>query len=569
MKKRHRFSPPWADAPPRPGTYRSLFKWGAPDEFKHPNQHLYGLMKLTFGMSDADFQARRDTGDEEIRLEQPCRLSHDVLRDLREILGEENLKTDDLSRASVAYGKTLLDVWRLRKGIIENPPDAVAHPRSAGDVRRLVAYCSGKRIPLTTYGGGSSVTRGVECVRGGISVDMRTHMHRILSLNTEDQTVTVEPGIYGPALEEALNQAPERYHTPHRYTCGHFPQSFEYSTVGGWVVTRGAGQNSTYYGKIEHLVVSQKYVTPRGDIETFYAPAEATGPDIDQIMIGSEGAYGILVEVTLKVFRYLPHARRLFSYCFKDWESGLMACRQVMQGEFGFPSVFRLSDAEETDVAMKLYGIEGTLLDKTLTLLGYRPGARCLLLGSTDGDKAKGRLVARRIGAICRRHGAIYTTGLVTKAWEQGRFRDPYLRDDLGDFDIILDTLECAATWSNLLRVWAGVREYIHSRPQTICMAHMSHFYPQGANLYFIFMARMNEIQEYLDFHAGILDTIQRLGATMSHHHGIGKLLAPWLEGQIGRNQVEVLRALKRHFDPSNIMNPGGTLALDVDSGGR
>lgn len=559
-----KFIPPWTESPPSPGTFRSILKWGSPTEFKHPNRHLYEMMKQVFGMTDDDFQERRQTGEIPVKVEQPCRLPAETLAGLAEIVGEENVKTDDLSRAGVCYGKAMLDAMRLRAGIVENPPDAVVHPRNADDVRRLVAFCNERRIPLTPFGAGSGVTRGAECVQGGISLRMGTHMKRILAVDPVSQTVTVEPGIYGPELEQALNEAPERFGAPHCYTCGYFPQSFEYSTVGGWVVTRGAGQNSTYYGKIEHLVLAQKYVTPVGDIVTVDVPAYATGPSIDQIMIGSEGTYGILVEVTLKLYRYMPEARRRFSFVFRDWESACAACREIMQGEFGFPSVFRLSDPEETNVAFKLYGVEGTPLAPLLARLGYRPMERCLLLGYTDGDRDLGKLIHRKIRRICKRYGAMYTTGYVTRRWEHGRFRDPYMREDLGDFGIVIDTLECGVSWTNLHRVWAGVREYCHSRPNVVCMTHASHFYPQGSNLYFIFIARMESIEEYVEYHAGILDAIRKHGATMSHHHGIGRLMAPWLEGQIGTNQLEVFRALKHHFDPHNVMNPGGTLALDL-----
>jgi alkyldihydroxyacetonephosphate synthase len=524
-------------------------------------------MKQVFGMTDDDFRARTNTGEVPVTVEQPSRFSAETLAGLASIVGQENVQTDDWSRASVCYGKTMVDVMRLRAGIIENPPDAVVDPRDADDVRRLVGYCSEHRIPMTVFGAGSGVTQGSECVQGGISLRLSTHMKRVLALDPVNQTVTVEPGIRGPDLEQELNEAPERWGAPHRYTCGHFPQSFEYSTIGGWVVTRGAGQNSTYYGKIEDLVLSQKYVTPAGDIVTVDIPAKATGPDIDQIMIGSEGAYGILVEVMLKLHRYAPENRRRFSFVFRDWASGVEACREIMQGEFGFPSVFRLSDPEETDVAFKLYGVEGTPLEPVLARLGYKPMERCLLLGHTDGDKDLGKLIHRKIRCICRRHGALYTTGYVTRRWEHGRFRDPYMREDLGDFGIMLDTLECGVNWANLHQVWAGVREVCHARPGTICMSHASHFYPQGTNLYFIFIARMEDLGEYLAYQASILDAIQASGASMSHHHGIGRMTAPWLEGQIGTNQLEVFRALKRHFDPRNIMNPGGTLALDLPEG--
>ncbi|MBN1180376.1 MAG: FAD-binding oxidoreductase, partial [Anaerolineae bacterium] len=552
-----RFEPPWTEEAPPAGSFRALAKWGSPTEFKHPNWRLYELMKDVFELTDTDFQERRNTGEMPVRVEQACGLAAETLAGLAAIVGEENVRTDDLSRAGVCYGKSMLDALRLRAGVVENPPDAVVHPRHADDVRALIAFCTARGIPITPFGAGSGVTRGSECVRGGISLHMGTHMKRILRLDPVTQSVTVEPGIMGPALEEALNAAPERFGAPHRYTCGHFPQSFEYSSVGGWVVTRGAGQNSTYYGKAEHLVLSQKYVTPVGDIVTMDVPAQATGPDIDQIMIGSEGTFGVLVEVTLKLHRYMPEARQRFSFVFRDWESGCAACREIMQGEFGFPSVFRLSDPEETDVAFKLYGVEGTPLDPLLKALGYQPMERCLLLGHTDGDAAYGRLVKRKIGRICRQHGALPTTGYVTRRWEHGRFRDPYMREDLGDFGLLLDTLECSVNWSNLQHAWSSVRAYCHSRPHVVCMVHASHFYPQGANLYFIFITPMEEIDEYVAYHAGILDAIRDAGATMSHHHGIGRLMAPWLEGQLGENEVAVFRALKRHFDPAGMMNPG------------
>jgi alkyldihydroxyacetonephosphate synthase len=198
-----------------------------------------------------------------------------------------------------------------------------------------------------------------------------------------------------------------------------------------------------------------------------------------------------------------------------------------------------------------------------VSLRGCKANERCLLLGTVDGDAAYTSLVKQRLHRVCKSHGAIYSTGFITKKWEHGRFADPYMREDLQDFGVLIDTLECATNWENLLDVHKRVRSYCKSRPQTICMSHMSHCYPQGANLYFIFIGRMGS-EEYVEFQGGVLDAIQASGATISHHHGIGKMSAPWLEGQLGSNELEVFRALKRHFDPNNILNPGGTLALDL-----
>ncbi|MGI6365547.1 MAG: FAD-binding oxidoreductase [Bacillota bacterium] len=563
MAEKKPFYPDWYEKVPPEQSYRSIFKWGYPDRFKHPNKRLYALMKETFAMTDADFQVKQNVGEEKVEYDIPSRLSQEQLQELRALVGAENVHTDDYNRLRVAYGKMIYDLIRLREKKIENLPDAVVSPRNKEDVRNLVRWCRENKVPVTPFGGGSSVMRGTECPRGGISLDMRVHMNKIIKLNPINQTVTVQPGMMGPDYEAALRDAPNLFGAKERYTGGHLPQSFDSSTIGGWIVTRGAGQNSTYYGKIEDLVICQEYVTPVGDIVTKEYPAEAIGPDIDQIMIGSEGTYGILVEATLKIFKYQPENTRRFSYIFRDYMSALEAVREISQGEFGLPSVFRLSDPEETEVGMKLYGVEGTILDTMLRARGYKPNQRCLLLGTADGDAGYTRLVARRIRQIAKRYGAMSTTGYVTRKWEEGRFLDPYLREDLQDYGVIIDTLECAVPWDRLEDVWREVRAFCKSRPQTICMSHSSHFYPQGTNLYFIFIARMDS-EEYVDYQAKVIDHICKTGAALSHHHGIGRMLAPWYEESLGTNELELLRAIKRHLDPDNILNPGGTLALDL-----
>ena len=281
-------------------------------------------------------------------------------------------------------------------------------------------------------------------------------------------------------------------------------------------------------------------------------------------MMGGEGAFGVLTEVTLKVFRYMPENRKRFSYIFKDWETARKATREMMQCEAGYSSVFRLSDAEETNLMLRLYNVDETPLWKLLDLRGYEDMRRCLFLGFTDGEKGFSKNVAKNIRRIAHRYGGMSLTSYVTKSWEKGRFNDPYLRDTMLDFGVMTDTLECSVNWSNMGKVHKEVRAVCHALPNTIVTTHMSHCYPQGANLYFIFITRMSDAEAFKAYHATILDAIQKSGAAMSHHHGIGKMFGPWLEGAVGRNEYGVIRALKQYFDPDNIMNPGGTLGLDV-----
>lgn len=563
-KKRKEFVPEWYHQEAPEKSYRAILKWGDPKAFKAPSKNLYKLMKKTFQLDDSRFQERRKMGLETVDFDAPVNLSPEHLAAFGAMVGEENVKTDSFTRLQVAYGKTMIDVMRLREHIVENLPDVVLYPRDKADIEKIVAYCHEFAIPLCVYGGGSSVTRGLENVKGGVKLDLRVHFHKVVSFSERMQAITVESGISGPQLEKVLNDAERSLGASRAYTCGHFPQSFEYSCVGGWVVTRGAGQNSTYYGKIEDIVLSQEYATPVGIIKSDMCPANATGPSIDEIMMGSEGTYGVLTHVTLRVFKYMPENRNRFSFVFKRWEDGVNAAREVMQGEFGFPSVFRLSDPEETSIAMHLYGVAGTPIDKALTLRGYKDGERCLMLGFTEGEKHFSKNVYRQLRKICKRYGAMYTTGYVCKRWEHGRFTDPYMREDMSDYGIMMDTLECSVNWDNFMEVYENVRRECKSRPNTIHMTHMSHFYPQGVNLYFIYIALIDEIQPYLEYQSMIMDNMQKYGAVMSHHHGIGKMTAPWLEAQIGHNEMEVYRALKRHFDPKGILNPGGTLGLDL-----
>ena len=559
------FEPKWVKEAAPKNSYRSIFRWGDPDFVKYPKESLYKMMKEKFLMTDEDFQQYTgDIGMGEVKLDMPCKLEQRHLDALASMVGEQNISTGDYDRLAVAYGKTAYDTLRLRRRQIDSLPDVVVYPAETEEIEKIVAYCAAEKIPLYVYGGGSSVTRGVEPTLGGVSLDMRPRFNKVLSFNETDQTITVQSGMSGPALEEVLNQAQSRLGASRAYTCGHFPQSFEYSSVGGWVVTRGAGQNSTYYGCITDIVMGQRYATPVGVIKTSHYPREATGPNLNQIMMGSEGAFGVLTEVTLKVFRYMPENRVRFSYTFKDWETAREAAREMMQCEAGFASVFRLSDPEETNLMLRLYNVDETPLWGLLEKRGFKDMERCLFLGFTDGEKGFSRNVARNIRRIAKKYGAMSLTSFVTKSWEKGRFNDPYLRDTLQDFGVTTDTLECTVNWSNMAKVHEEVRKVCHAMPNTIVTTHMSHCYPQGANLYFIFITRMDDPDAFKAYHSTILDAIQKSGASMSHHHGIGKMFAPWLEGQLGRNEFGVFRALKDYFDPDYTMNPGGTIGLDI-----
>ncbi|MDA8141462.1 MAG: FAD-binding oxidoreductase, partial [Desulfobacteraceae bacterium] len=382
--------------------------------------------------------------------------------------------------------------------------------------------------------------------------------------NETNQTITVEPGLLGPEYEACLNQAPERFKARQRYTGGHFPQSFEFSTVGGWIAALGSGQQSSYYGDACDLVLGQSYVTPLGDLATGGYAATATGPKINDLMKGSEGAFGVLTAATLRIFRLLPDNRRRFAFMLPGWQEAAAAAKEISQAEFGMPSMLRISDAEETEAALQIYGLNHPLVDKFFRLRGLLPARRCLLIGQSDGEKHFSRNVARQSKRICRRLGGLGLSGYPAARWAHSRFLDPYMRDDLFDMGILIDTLETAVCWDRLAEVHAGVRAYITSRPRTVCLTHASHFYPQGTNLYFIFITPIMAVAEYRRFVSGIISKILECGGSLSHHHGVGKMMGPFMQRHLGPEQMAALRAVKRHFDPHGIMNPGGTLGLDL-----
>lgn len=568
MFGKKKFRPEWTEHAPESGSIRSIVKYGSPVAFKHPSDGWVAMMMDEFGMTREDFSQKQDQGAGRAVLNRPVDLDERHVGCLKSIVGPENVCTDDYSRIKYACGKTTEELMELRKGIVRQSADVVVHPRDKQDVARIVAYCNEHAVPVSVFAAGSSVNFGVRPAQGGVSLVTSTHMNRLLQINETNQTARVQPGMFGPAYEEALNSAPERFGASRRYTCGHFPQSFEYSTVGGWVVTLGSGQASTYYGDACDIMLSQEYVTPAGTFRTREFPAAATGPKVNDIMKGSEGAFGILVEVTMKIFRFMPENRRYFSFMFPTWDAAVDASREIMQGEFGRPAVYRISDPEETDRGLKLYGIPSPV-DVFLVRRGYKPMERCLCLGTVEGEGGYTRYVKKKIRNICRGHGALYLTGYASRKWEKTRFTEPYMREDLQDFGIQIDTLETSVTWGNLHAVHQGVRAYIKARPQTMCMTHASHFYPQGTNLYFIFIMRTSDVEEFRSFQQGVIEAIMESGGSLSHHHGIGRMMAPYLEEYLGKEQMEVLKSLKRHFDPRNIMNPGGQLGLDLPRNDR
>ncbi|MBN2651585.1 MAG: FAD-binding oxidoreductase [Spirochaetales bacterium] len=566
MGKSKGYQPDWSEKVPEKGSYRSVFKWGAPDGFKHPKSKMYQYMKDQFGLTDDDFRTKEFEGREQVAIpDKPSLIDKKHVEAITKIVGSENISLSDYDRLFYSTGKTMEEALELRQNLIGDVTDLVVHPRHTQDVSDIVKYCNDHKIPLYTFGGGSSVNFGFRPTKGGVTLVLNTHMNKVLEINELNKTATVQSGMMGPAYEAVLNNSKKSHKTKKNYTCGHFPQSFEYSSVGGWVAALGSGQESSYFGDACDIVMGVEFVSPKGVIQTHVYPATASGPKVLDMIKGSEGCYGVITALTMKIFYHSPETKYGFSYVFRTWEDGVNACREISQGEFGFPGVMRISDPEETAMGLRLYGVAGTPLDPIMKVFGYKDGTRCLFLARTCGEKGFAKNVRRKAKRICRKHGGMSLTKYALSSWEHGRYKDPYLREDLNDYAMILDTTESGVTWDNLHALHKGVREYVKSRPNTGCLTHASHFYPGGTNLYFIFFCKMNDMKEYQEFQTGIFDAINKYGGSLSHHHGVGRMIGPWMQEHLGDTEMGAIKALKQYFDPNNIMNPGGNMGMDYD----
>jgi alkyldihydroxyacetonephosphate synthase len=478
-------------------------------------------------------------------------------------LGAEHVREDRLARVTHAAGRGYHDLVRLRAGDATAAPDAVLYPGSAEQIVAVLRACAQERVAVVPFGGGTSVVGGVEPVRGRcaavVALDL-ARLDRLLAVDPVSLTATAQAGMSGPALEAAL--------AGHGLTLGHFPQSFEFSTIGGWVATRSAGQASTGYGRIDALVLALRAVTPSGEIATRAVPASAAGPSLRELLVGSEGALGVIAEVTLRV-RPRPAVRRYEAFSLPRLDAGADALRALVQ-QGAAPDVARLSDPVETRVSLAMSGGEGLATRALGAYLRARGrGEGCLAIAGWEGASEQ-EVRARRSATarILRAHGALALGTAVGKAWEHGRFHAPYLRDELLAHGVMVETLETATTWERLLELHAAVAAAIDGALRArgtppIVMGHVSHVYRAGASLYFTFVARQQSGAELEQWHAAKVaasDAILAHGGTITHHHAVGRDHAPWLPGEVGELGIELLRAAKATLDPAGIMNPGTLL---------
>lgn len=473
------------------------------------------------------------------------------------------VEKDPLERLRHARGQSLPDWVALRHGRLEAFPDGVAYPVNDEEVRNLIDYARRSGTRLIPYGGGTSVVGHINPPTDGIPA-LTLDLSRLDQLEDLDETsrlATFQAGVCGPSLEERLIE--------HGYTLGHFPQSFELSTLGGWIATRSSGQQSYYYGRIEDLFAGGHVETPSGPLNLPSLPASAAGPDLRQLILGSEGRLGVITRASVRVCP-IPQVDAFYGIFFRAWETAVEAVRQIVQARLPI-SMARLSNPQETETTLKLSGKDNliTWANRGLGLLGYGEG-RCLLIYGLTGDAITSRLARRQMNAIARAHGGLFTGTTIGKTWRKSRFLTPYLRNTLWERGYAVDTLETAVPWSQVLSTEKAIQEAMHQAiaptgENLLTFAHLSHVYMDGASIYITYLfCRSQDPDQTLERWGAIKSaasqTIVAQGGTISHQHGVGLDHAPYLEAEKGPVGMALLRETARAVDPDGLLNPGKLL---------
>ncbi|MEW6982944.1 FAD-binding oxidoreductase [Colwelliaceae bacterium 6471] len=473
------------------------------------------------------------------------------------------ISTDKEARVRHAKGQSLPDWLAMRSGEIEQFPDGVCYPENREQIKDIIQFAQLHNIELIPYGGGTSVAGHINpkiSDRAILTVDM-SRMNQLLEIDQESNIATFGAGTPGPMVEAQLRAK--------GYTLGHFPQSFELSTIGGWIASRSSGQQSLRYGRIEQLFAGGYLETFSGTLELPTFPASSAGPDLREIILGSEGRMGILSEVKVRISA-LPKKETFLVYFFPNWQLATKFCREVAQSKIAL-SMLRVSNAVETQTQLKLAGHESSinLLEKYLAIRGCK-NDKCMLTMGITGSYLQVKSAKAQLKPLFNRYKAISTGKVLGEKWQSNRFRFPYLRESLWLKGYAVDTLETATDWQNvddlLSKVENGLaNSLIHENEKVHVFTHLSHVYGQGCSLYTTYVFRSaNSYAQTLARWKTLKHTASEIivnnGGTISHQHGVGKDHAPYLSVEKGALGMSLIKNICQHFDPNKQMNPGTLL---------
>ena len=481
------------------------------------------------------------------------------------------VSTDPKLRLDHAHGQSLPDWIGLRYGTLQHFPDGVARPGSVDELEEILKFAAEHEAVVIPYGGGTNVVGHLDVPQSeGMVLSLSLErLNRLIRLDPDNLLATFEAGVRGPQLEQQLNAR--------GFTLGHYPQSFEYSTLGGWVVTRSSGQASRHFGRIEQLFAGGEVVTPGGILQLPPFPASAAGPDLRQILLGSEGRIGVLTRVTVKV-SHLPAKDDVYGCFFPSWEQGQHAVKSIAGAAIPF-AMIRLSNSTETATNMALAGHQRqiALLQGYLRLRGLKPPGTCMGLLGFSGCARITTAARREALAQVRRHKGVVVGKAMGNAWKKNRFRSAYLRNTLWDLGYAVDTLETAITWDKVTGTMQGIEDSITkalaaSEERVHVFTHLSHVYPTGSSIYTTFVFRLFKspaatLAAWQSAKQSACRTIVDAGGTISHQHGVGKDHRQYLQAEKGELGISTLKTVFDHLDPGQRMNPGKLLPQPEDRG--
>ncbi len=510
-------------------------RWGVAERATDLPEAARGLIEMAFGLEES-------RALDDVSLPEPG-LDPALLTGLRDLLGADRVLTDDTTRRLRTRGKSTPDLLRQRAGDLADAPDAVVRPSTHDEVAAVLAFAVEHHVAVVPFGGGTSVCGGLVARREGyaglLSLDL-VAMKGLLAVDHVSMTATLEPGLRGPEAEALL--------AAEGMTLGHFPQSFEHATIGGFAATRSSGQSSAGYGRFDALVVSMRVATPRGEIRLGSSPANAAGPDLRQLFLGSEGAFGVITEVTVRV-RPVPAEKVYEGWRWPSFAAGADAIRTLAQAGL-LPTVIRLSDESETAINL-------ARPDE----IGGDAAAGCLMITGYEGEPAANAARRTVVSEVLAGLGGTCVGEEAGQAWVHGRFNAPYLRDSLLDVGVLVETLETATFWSKREELYEAVKAALTGSlgEGAIVLCHISHVYETGCSLYFTVAAKQSDdaLAQWQAAKAAACDAMMDAGATITHHHAVGTDHKPWLTREIGELGGSVLRAVKADLDPTGVLNPG------------
>jgi len=468
--------------------------------------------------------------------------------------------TEPRARIDHAHGQSLPDWIGMRGGTLDRFPDGVARPETLQQVQELLVFSQKNNIVVIPYGGGTSVVGHLQVPqedRPVLTLSL-AGLNRLIDITPSSLLATFESGALGSDIEARLRQ--------YGFTLGHYPQSFEYSSLGGWIATRSSGQQSSYYGRIEQLFAGGELITPAGNLNLPPLPASAAGPDLRHIVLGSEGRLGVLTRVVVRISP-IPARDEIHGVFFPAWQDAKSAV-QALAGTNMRYSMIRLSNPAETRTSLALTGHDKiiSLLKRFLRLRGIPPNGACMCLIGFTGSQRQVRAIKRESSAIIHKHKGVSTGKALGEVWKKNRFRAPYLRNTLWDMGYVVDTLETAVIWDRVTDTMAAIEKAIGEslaawNETAHVFSHLSHVYSTGSSIYTTVVFRLaNSPQETLDRWQAVKRAASRAivqaGGTISHQHGVGIDHRSYLANEKGPVGMMALKQLCAHLDPDNRMNP-------------